>query len=156
VNFVDIRKEILYPKFRVLQMAVGRCDGAARGAAAARPGTWAQPEVVAVGASLRLLWQLARRWPSRWVCVGCLAGSGCGGVLCLGVLAGRCARGFSWAKALATAMPLGAASPVEGTVFLRYVFCGRTPGLSRTDDDGVPDVTPFLKASVLMFVSAML
>jgi hypothetical protein len=68
--------------------------GVARGAAAARPGPWAQPEVVAVRAALRLLWQLARHWPSGLVCVDWLGGGGCGGVLCPGVLAGRCAGGF--------------------------------------------------------------
>jgi hypothetical protein len=69
--------------------------GAARGAAAARPGPWAQPEVVAVRAALRLLWQPTRHWPSGWVCVGWLGGGGgCGGVLCPGVLAGCCAGGF--------------------------------------------------------------
>jgi hypothetical protein len=34
--------------------------GAARGAAVARPGPWAQPEVVVVDATLRLLWQPTR------------------------------------------------------------------------------------------------
>jgi hypothetical protein len=72
----------------------GRCGGATRGAAAARPGPWAQPEVVAVRAALRLLWQPTRCWPSGWVCVGWLGGGGCGGVLCPGVLAGRCGGGF--------------------------------------------------------------
>jgi hypothetical protein len=72
-------------------LADGRCGGAARGAAADRPGPWGQPEVVAVRAALRLLWQPARRWPSGWVYVGWLGGIGCGGVLCPGVLAGRCA-----------------------------------------------------------------
>jgi hypothetical protein len=72
----------------------GRCGGAARGAAAARPGPWAQSKVVAVRAALRLLWQPVRHWPSGWVCVGWLGGGGCGGVLCPGVLAGRCAGGF--------------------------------------------------------------
>lgn len=32
--------------------------------------------VVVVDAALRLLWQPARRWPSGWVCVGCLGGGG--------------------------------------------------------------------------------
>jgi hypothetical protein len=68
--------------------------GATHGATAARPGPWAQPEVVAVRAALRLLWQPTRHWPSGWVCVGWLGGDGCGGVLCPGVLAGRCAGGL--------------------------------------------------------------
>lgn len=62
--------------------------------------------------------------------------------------------GFSWAKALATTTPLGAASLVEGVVFPSFVFRGRKPGPPRTGDDGVPDVTPFLKALLLKFVSA--
>jgi hypothetical protein len=70
------------------------------------------------------------------------------------VLAGRCAEGFSWAKALATVTSLGVASPVEGVMFPSFVFRGRKPGPPRTSDGGVPDVTPFLKASLLKFVSA--
>jgi hypothetical protein len=62
--------------------------------------------------------------------------------------------GFTWAKALATATLLGAASPVEGVVFPSFVFRGRKSGPPRTGDDGIPDVTPFLKASLLKFVSA--
>jgi hypothetical protein len=34
------------------------------------------------------------------------------------------------------------------------VFHGRKPGLSRTSDNGIKEVTPFLKASLLEFVSA--
>jgi hypothetical protein len=45
----------------LLGMADGRCGGAERGAAAARPEPWAQPEVVAVDAALWLLWQPTRR-----------------------------------------------------------------------------------------------
>lgn len=59
-------------------------------------------------------------------------------------------------KALAATTSLGAASPVEGVVFPSFVFCGRKPGPPRTDDDGVLDVTPFLKASLLKFVSTTL
>jgi hypothetical protein len=62
--------------------------------------------------------------------------------------------GFSWAKALATTTTLGVASPVEDIVSPIIVFCGRKPGPSRTGDGGVLDVTPFLKASLLKFVSA--
>jgi hypothetical protein len=50
--------------------------------------------------------------------------------------------------------PLGAASPVEGVVFPSFVFRGRKPGPPRTGNDGVPDVTPFLKALLLKFVWA--
>jgi hypothetical protein len=118
--------------------------------------TVGQPEVVTIGAALRLLWQSARHWPSRWVCVGCLGSGSCGDVLCPMVPAGRCARGVSWAKALATVMPLGAASPIEGVMFPSFVFRGRKPGPPRTGNDGIPDVTPFLKASLLKFVSTTL
>jgi hypothetical protein len=61
--------------------------------------------------------------------------------------------GASWAKASATVMPVGVASPIEGVTFSSTVFHGQKPGPSRTCDDGVLDVTPFLKASLLMFVS---
>jgi hypothetical protein len=60
---------------------------------------------------------------------------------------------FSWVKALATATPLGAAFPVEGVVFSSIVFRGRKPDPSRTGDGGIFDVTTFLKASLLKFVS---
>jgi hypothetical protein len=50
--------------------------------------------------------------------------------------------------------PLAAASLVEGVVFPSTVFRGRKLGPSRTADGGVPDVTLFLKASLLKFVSA--
>jgi hypothetical protein len=119
-------------------MADGRCGGATGGAAAARPGPWAQPKVVVVDKALWLLWQPARCWPSVWVCVGCLGDIGCGGVLCPGVLAGRCTGGFSWAKALATMTSLGVASPVKGVMFPSFVFRGRKPDPPRTSDDGVP------------------
>lgn len=48
----------------------------------------------------------------------------------------------------------GAASPVEGVTFPGVVFHGRKPNPSRTSDGGVLDVTPFLMASLLKFVSA--
>jgi hypothetical protein len=57
---------------------------------------------------------------------------------------------FSWAKALATATPLGAAFPVGGVVRPITVFHGRKPRPFRTGDGDVPDVTPFLKASLLL------
>ena len=60
----------------------------------------------------------------------------------------------SWAKASVTVTPLGAASPVEGVVFPSTVFHGRKLGPSQMSDGGVPDVIPFLKASLLKFVSA--
>jgi hypothetical protein len=55
--------------------------------------------------------------------------------------------GASWARASATATPLGAASPVGGVVFPNILFLGRKPGPSLTHDGVVPDITPFLKAS---------
>jgi hypothetical protein len=58
--------------------------------------------------------------------------------------------GFSLAKALTTVTPLGVASPGEGVVLLSAVFHGRKPRPFRTDGGGVPDVTPFLKASLLL------
>jgi hypothetical protein len=58
--------------------------------------------------------------------------------------------GFSWAKALTKATPLGVASPVEGVVLPSTVFHGRKSRPFRTGDGGVPDVTPFLKASLLL------
>jgi hypothetical protein len=132
----------------------GCCQGwLARGAAVARPGSWAQLEGVAGDATCDCC-------GSRSV-VGPLVGSvwvvwvaATVEVLCPGVLAKRCAGGFSWAKALATVTPLGAASPIEGVVFPSYVFRGQKPGPPWTGDVGVPDVTPFLKASLLKFVSA--
>jgi hypothetical protein len=63
--------------------------------------------------------------------------------------------GTSWAKASATVMPMGVASPVEVTTFPRTDFHWRKLGPSRTCDDGIPDVAPFLKALLLKFVSAM-
>jgi hypothetical protein len=68
---------------------------------------------------------------------------------CPGGLAWHCA-GFSWAKALATATLLGAASPVEGVVLPSTVLHGRKPRPFRTGDGGVLDVTPFLKGSLLL------
>jgi hypothetical protein len=44
--------------------------------------------------------------------------------------------------------------PVEGIAFPSTVFHGRKPDPSWTSDGGVPDVIPFLKASLLKFVSA--
>lgn len=38
-------------------------------------------------------------------------------------------------------------------MFSSTVFRGQKSGRSRTDDSGVPDVIPFLKASLLKFVS---
>jgi hypothetical protein len=43
----------------------------------------------------------------------------------------------------------GRRCPVEGIAFFSTVFYGRKPGPSRTYDGGVPNVTPFLKASLL-------
>jgi hypothetical protein len=60
---------------------------------------------------------------------------------CPGGLAWHCA-GFSWVKALATATPLGAASPDEGVVLPSTVLHGRKPRPFRTGDGGVLDVTP--------------
>jgi hypothetical protein len=55
--------------------------------------------------------------------------------------------GASWARASATATPVGAASPVGNAVFPNIFFLGRKPGPSRTRDGAVPDATLFLKAS---------
>jgi hypothetical protein len=44
------------------------------------------------------------------------------------------------------------ASLVEGVTFPSIVFFGRKLNPSRTGDGGVPDVIPFLKASLLKFV----
>lgn len=72
-----------------------------------------------------------------------------------GILARFCI-GAPWAKALATVMPVGVASPIQYVVF---------PALSSTNENqvhlgrvtvGVLNVMPFLKASLLEFVSAIL
>jgi hypothetical protein len=55
--------------------------------------------------------------------------------------------GSSWARASATATPVGTASPIGGVIFLIIFFLGRKPGPSRTRDGVVPNVTPFLMAS---------
>jgi hypothetical protein len=47
-------------------------------------------------------------------------------------------------------MPLGAASPDEGVVLPSTVLHGRKPRPFRTGDGGVLNVTPFLKASLLL------
>jgi hypothetical protein len=48
----------------------------------------------------------------------------------------------------------GPHNPCWGRRIPCTVFCGRKPGPSRIGDGGVPDVTPFLKASLLKFVLA--
>jgi hypothetical protein len=80
---------------------------------------------------------------------GVLRQSG-GGSLLLFLASLGIVLGFSWAKALATATPLGAASPAEGVVLPSAVLHGRKPRPFRTGDGGVLDVTPFLKASLLL------
>jgi hypothetical protein len=57
-------------------------------------------------------------------------------------------------ESLGDGATLGVVAPVEGVVFPNTVFRRRKPGRSRTSDSGVSDVTPFLKASLLKFVSA--
>lgn len=101
-------------------------------------------DCLATGASLAL-WMGLCGLVGRRRLWRCALSQGPGRTLCWG---------FSWAKALATTTLLGAASPVEGVVFPSFVFRPRKPGPPRTDDDGVLDVTPFLKASLLKFVSA--
>jgi hypothetical protein len=134
-------------------LADERCGGATRGAAAARPRPWAHQEVVPIRAALRLLWQ--------WHVIGPLDGSVWVGwavtvvevCFVLGSWPDAVLGRVSWAKALAKMTPLGAASPIEGVVFPSFVLRGRKPGPPRTGDDGVLDVTPFPKASLLKFVS---
>jgi hypothetical protein len=48
----------------------------------------------------------------------------------------------------------GCRFPVEGVTFPGAVFHGRKPSPSRTSDGDILDVTPFLMASLLKFVSA--
>jgi hypothetical protein len=55
-------------------------------------------------------------------------------------------------KASATVTLVGVASPIEDVAFPSTVFHGQKPGPSC--DGGVLDVTPFLKALLLKFVSA--
>jgi hypothetical protein len=52
-------------------------------------------------------------------------------------------------KASATVTRVGVAYPVEGVALPNTVFHEQKPGPSWTCDGGVPDVTPFLKASLL-------
>lgn len=54
-------------------------------------------------------------------------------------------------KASATVTPMGATYPVEGVTFPSNVFHGRQLGPSWICNGGVPDVTPFVKASLLKF-----
>jgi hypothetical protein len=121
-----------------------RCSAGTVGPAGGGGGPRCFATVVATGTSLAL-------WIGLCGLVGrrrlwrCALSRGPGRTLCWG---------FSWAKALATTTLLGAASPVEGVVLPSFVFRGRKPDPPRTDDDGVLDVTPFLKASLLKFVSA--
>jgi hypothetical protein len=48
----------------------------------------------------------------------------------------------------------GCRFPVESVALPSTGFLGQKPGPSRTCDGGIPDVTTFLKASLLKFVSA--
>jgi hypothetical protein len=77
------------------------------------------------------------------------------GVACvvLGLGLAMCWR-TSWTKASATVTLVGVASPIEDVAFPSTVFHGQKPGPSWTSDGGVLDVTPFLKALLLKFVSA--
>jgi hypothetical protein len=52
-------------------------------------------------------------------------------------------------------MSVGAASLVDAVTFSTTIFHGWKPGLFRTSDGGVPDVTPFLKSSPWKFVLAL-
>jgi hypothetical protein len=121
-----------------------RCSAGTVGPAGGGGGPRCFATVVATDASLALWMGLCGLvgWRRLWRCA---LSRGLGRTLCWG---------FTWAKALATATLLGAASPVEGVVFPSFVFRGRKSGPPRTGDDGIPDVTPFLKASLLKFVSA--
>ncbi|NP_001132620.1 uncharacterized protein LOC100194094 [Zea mays] len=122
-----------------------RCSAGTVGSAGGGGGPRCFATVVATDASLALWMGLCGLVGRRRRLWRCALSRGPGRMLCWG---------FSWAKALATATLLGAASPVEGVVFPSFVFHGRKPGPPRIGDDGIPDVTPFLKVSLLKFVSA--
>jgi hypothetical protein len=63
--------------------------------------------------------------------------------------------GTSWTKASTTVMHVGIVSPVESVVFRSTIFYGWKLGPSQRSNDGVLDVSPFLKASLLKFILAM-
>jgi hypothetical protein len=99
------------------------------------------------------LWQLTRQHPSRRVCADVRAAA---------TTEATCFVPRSWpgevlGDILGEILSGGDARercfPVEGVAFPSTVFHGQKFDPSRTDDGGVPDVTPFLNVSLLKFVS---